>query len=147
MANPVITLLRLTGSRKRLLLASGYSLIRAAFRVKRIPPSVLVLDFGTQGKQSGLDLSIGHLAYVRDVEWAIAAISRRMRVPPTCLMQAAAAKELLSRRGIPATVYFGVAPACGDGRAINAHAWLRCGKRIITGREEAQRFKPIAWFA
>jgi hypothetical protein len=39
-----------------------------------------------------------------------------------------------------------VAPRLATGAAINAHAWLRCGERVVTGRAQARQFKAMVWF-
>jgi hypothetical protein len=141
------SLSRLSSRRRWILLAAVRAVIVAVVQVKFSSFRHLAAVLGRGGCESGFDLSAEQQLLARDVEWAIAAVSRRLSPMPTCLMQAAAAKRVLASRGVPATLYFGVAPDAGDGRAINAHAWLRCGTRIVTGRAQARRYRPLAWFA
>lgn len=61
-----------------------------------------------------------------------------------CLVQALAGKAMLRRRGLPSTLYIGVAK--DENADLCAHAWLRCGDRILTGREEAHRFTVLSTF-
>ena len=137
---------RLSHQRKLLLFEAIWRLFWAVLQVRLTPFRVMAGRLGKSGHESPFEVPTDHATVAQDTSWAISAISRRLFKPPTCLMQAAAAKSILSRRGISATVYFGVAPGTGDGRGFNAHAWLRCGRRIVTGKSESQRYKPLAWF-
>ncbi|MCA9795142.1 MAG: lasso peptide biosynthesis B2 protein [Candidatus Eremiobacteraeota bacterium] len=60
-----------------------------------------------------------------------------------CLPQAMAAKRVLVRRGYRSTLYLGVR----KDDALEAHAWLRYGNRIVTGKREMNSFTPISSFA
>lgn len=60
-----------------------------------------------------------------------------------CLPQAMAAKRVLARRGYPSTLYLGVR----KDDTLEAHAWLRYGSRIVTGKREMPSFTPISSFA
>ena len=62
-----------------------------------------------------------------------------------CLAQALAGQLMLRRRGVPSTVYFGV--ALEGETELSAHAWLRCGEQIVTGRAGMERYKVISCFA
>lgn len=61
---------------------------------------------------------------------------------PTCLRQSMAARTLLARRGIDATLHLGVA----DVATMDAHAWVTVEGRTVVGRQ-ARRFTPVASFA
>jgi hypothetical protein len=132
--------------RKLLLAEVPLALAVAALRVRLTPFRKLVPRLGQQGCQASQQLSTAQQELARDAEWLIAALCRRLPVQPTCLMQAVAAKALLSKRGVPSTVYIGIAPPQADGRNVNAHAWLQCGERIVTGRAQSEKFKPMVWF-
>jgi len=54
---------------------------------------------------------------------------------------------MLSRRGISATLYLGVARDENDPGAMAAHAWLRCGEVILTGAGGVERFSAISSFS
>jgi len=63
----------------------------------------------------------------------------------TCLVQAVAAQLMLRRRSIPGTLYLG---AVKDGdNTLLAHAWVRCGREILTGASGRERFTVVASFA
>jgi hypothetical protein len=75
---------------------------------------------------------------------AIARAARHVPFRAVCLQQAFAALLMLRRRGLAATVHFGLAR---EGGALSAHAWCRCGATPVTGAAEAPGFVPVAAFA
>jgi len=54
------------------------------------------------------------------------------------------AKALLGQSGLPATIYFGLAKD-SDSQLL-AHAWVRCGERIISGKPDMERYTVVACF-
>jgi hypothetical protein len=85
---------------------------------------------------------------LRRVRWSVLAASRRAPWRCQCLEQAIAAKMMLRGRGVPATLYLGLARRDDDpARAIDAHAWLRCGTTFVTGGDGSRRFGIVSGFA
>jgi len=64
-----------------------------------------------------------------------------------CLPQAAAAKWMLKRRNIPATVYLGVMKDESRPEKLAAHAWVRCGEFILTGAKGHQQYTVVSKFS
>ena len=62
----------------------------------------------------------------------------------TCFDRSITAKYLLKRKGMQSTLYLGVAKESPN--RITAHAWLRCGNIIVTGKEEMGRFTRMVCF-
>lgn len=62
-----------------------------------------------------------------------------------CLVNAIAGKAMLKLRRIPSIVYLGVAKN-GEG-SLDAHAWLKAGKHLVTGAAGMERFKSLAAFS
>ena len=65
-----------------------------------------------------------------------------------CLPQAVAAKSMLARRRVPATLYVGLRRAGALSAALNInsielHAWLRVDDKIITGGEVSRDFQAL----
>jgi hypothetical protein len=81
-----------------------------------------------------------------EVSRAIARAARHVPFRAQCLQQAFAALLLLRRRGLAATVRFGVAHGAGA-QALEAHAWSCCGSLPVTGGQVAEGFVPITAFA
>src|SRR5262249_28162808 len=69
-----------------------------------------------------------------DLGRIVDAVSRRMPLPMTCLVEALAAKAMLRRRGHQATLQFGVRNRRIVARALDAHAWLVCDGHVVVGR-------------
>jgi hypothetical protein len=61
-----------------------------------------------------------------------------------CLAQAIAGQQMLKRRAIPSSMYFGVAK--NQHGALEAHAWLRSGAKTVTGGEGVCRYAVVARF-
>jgi hypothetical protein len=78
------------------------------------------------------------------IEHAIRRSSRYTLHNSKCYDQALTAKALLSQIGLPATIYFGLAKESSN--QLSAHAWVRCGNKIITGKAGMERFTIIACF-
>jgi len=62
-----------------------------------------------------------------------------------CLVNAIAGKAMLKIRRIPSAVYLGVAKS--DEGGLDAHAWLKAGKYLITGAAGREKFKSLASFS
>jgi len=81
---------------------------------------------------------------MRNVEQAIRRASRFTLHESKCYDQALTGKLMLKRRGLPSTLYFGLAKDTSN--LLKAHAWVRCGNRIITGRAVAEGYTVIVCF-
>jgi hypothetical protein len=76
------------------------------------------------------------------------AISRASRFVPwrcKCYEQAIAAKMILRGYGLETTLYYGIAKE--QDKKLIAHAWVRCGDYIVTGRLGMKRFTVVGTFA
>ena len=78
------------------------------------------------------------------IEHAVRRASRYTLHESKCYDQALTAKALLGQSGLPATIYFGLAKE-SDNQLI-AHAWVRCGERVISGKAGMERFTVVACF-
>jgi len=78
------------------------------------------------------------------IEHAVRRASRYTLHGSKCYDQALTAKALLVQSGLPATIYFGLAKE-SDSQLI-AHAWVRCGERVISGKAGMERFTVVACF-
>lgn len=80
---------------------------------------------------------------VATVAWAVRAAARRARFRAVCIEQGIAAQAMLRRRGIAATLHYGIA---SESAGLSAHVWVRCDDRDVVGCEEAPRFRLLASF-
>jgi hypothetical protein len=78
------------------------------------------------------------------VRWAVTAAARHAPIQFVCFPQAIACQSMLRRRGIPSTMYYGVAHS-PEG-VLEAHVWLMTGDRYIVGGETAAGFKVVKTF-
>jgi hypothetical protein len=60
-----------------------------------------------------------------------------------CMVQAITGKQMLKRRGIAATLYFGVKQ---PGENMQAHAWLKIGNYFVTGEKNHAMFTVVAFY-
>jgi hypothetical protein len=81
------------------------------------------------------------------IGWAVQAAAARTPWESACLVQALTGMAMLSRRGIKATLYLGVAKDESGTETMAAHAWLRCGDTILTGASVVERFSAISSFS
>ncbi|MGE5477120.1 MAG: lasso peptide biosynthesis B2 protein [Bacteroidales bacterium] len=80
-----------------------------------------------------------------------AAVRRAARLlpwPVLCLPEAMAAKAMLARRGLRATLHLGAHPGGGVAAeaGLHAHAWLLLGSVEVTGGAERRAFVELARF-
>jgi len=68
-----------------------------------------------------------------DVGRIVKTVARRLPMPMTCLVQALAAQAMLRRRGCDSTVEYGVRSGPAGGHALDSHAWLVSGGRVVVG--------------
>ena len=80
---------------------------------------------------------------IMDIEIAIIRGVKYVFFSSRCFDQSLAATFMLKRRKITSTIYFGLNK---KGEQLTAHAWVRCGEKIISGRLGYERFTAVAWF-
>ncbi|MES2033614.1 MAG: lasso peptide biosynthesis B2 protein [Pseudomonadota bacterium] len=78
------------------------------------------------------------------VKWAIGAGARRSPWRAMCFEQGLAAQWMLRRRGVPATLYYGVAQRPEEG--LKAHVWVRVGVAPVVGCGVSAQFAELARF-
>lgn len=141
---PLIRYLRLR-SGKRLLLEAVLRLAAARLAVRLLAFRRLARRLGAHMAQSPETLPPEQTEVARRVGWAVRLAARHLPWRCACLEQAVAAQTMLRRRGIPCTLYLGVARESAD--RLRAHAWLRCGDLILTGRAGRERFAVVSSFS
>ncbi|MFH2096069.1 MAG: lasso peptide biosynthesis B2 protein [Bacteroidota bacterium] len=83
--------------------------------------------------------------YLLHLKTAIRRAARYAPFKSRCLQQACAGKIILKKKGIPSTIYFGVAR---DGKNnLKAHAWLRAGDIYISGGRERLQYTVVSMFS
>ncbi len=109
-----------------------------------VPRRIVLRKIGVLGVESIPEIPEENQIIVQQV---VKSIQRTVRYTPwktSCFAKAISAKDILKRKGIKSTLYLGVGK---DGlNKLTAHAWLRCGSVIVTGKEEMHRFTVVAFF-
>ncbi len=78
------------------------------------------------------------------VTWAVDRAAKRSPFRALCFERGLAATRMLDRRGIPSTLYYGV--AYDDHGAIDAHVWVLADGLGVTGAANAHAYKVLAQF-
>lgn len=110
-----------------------------------VPFRWIAPHLGREMAESAATIPSSHEKQALRVSWAVLALARRMPSLFVCLPQAMAAKWMLRRRGLPSTLYLGV--RVERKAEFKAHAWLRAGQKILTGRKGSANHKVIATFS
>ncbi len=141
------TLLTLPWPEKSLVLELTWELARARFEVSFLPFRVYAPGLGrlhpAQGEPSPSELAPDQERLAARVSGFTRSLASLLPWRCTCLVRAMAARRVLRRRGCPTVLVLGVHTQGG----LEAHAWLRCGSRVVTGGGEMPGYAPVGLFA
>lgn len=134
-------------SRKRLGLEAVFALIRARIATMRRAKHYTKL-LGTLGATEG-NATPENFAEAREIGHIVEITALGMPFRAVCLQQAIAVRMLLQRRGIPATVYLGMArrDVPTDGQNYDAHAWVTTDGQVINGNIDLENYTIVGKFA
>ena len=79
-----------------------------------------------------------------NISHAVGSVSRYTPWESKCFVQAIAARWMLRKQGIGGTLYLGVAKEKDN--YLKAHAWFKCGDRIVTGAKGHENFTVVSFF-
>lgn len=130
--------------RERVLLVEAGLFLTLSRAALLLPFSWIARWMGRLQEEVEPDLRPDQLRAARRVRWAVHTAARRFPLRLVCLPQAVAAKAMLRLRGVPSTIFLGVRPEGAAG--LSAHAWLRVGSIVVTGRGEHKRFHELVRF-
>ena len=134
-----------SGKQWRLLVEAGTLLVVARLAVWFVPFRRLASHLGDEMDESPSVDTEEQRAAALPISWAVRTLGRRLPWMSQCLVQAVAVTWMLQRRRIPSTLYFGLAK--DDDGKLKAHAWVRCGAKILTGAKGHHDFNVVATFA
>lgn len=137
--------LRHDWSGRGLLLEALAWLVWSKLLLLLIPFRWIAPRLGTLKTESPSEISPADRALALRISWAVQSAAAHVPLGFVCLPQAMAAKWMLRRRHLASTLYLGVARP--DEVKFTAHAWLRAGDKILTGRAESFTHSTIATFA
>jgi len=104
-------------------------------------------------------ITADNLQILRSISREINRAARNVPWNAVCLPQAMAGKWMLKRRNLPAIMFLGVAKENAAAAAevkkikkgewqpgLKAHAWLKSGNYVVTGRQGHQQFTVVGRF-
>jgi hypothetical protein len=112
-----------------------------------LPFKWLAVTLGRHMEEPGKEMNPSVVRCARMIGQAVCAAANYTPWKSVCLPQAVAAKWMLKRRRIAATLYLGVSKDGSKPQELAAHAWLRCGTLILTGRDGHRRFTVVSKFS
>jgi hypothetical protein len=142
--NRLAKFLRRSRPDRRLLLEALALLCWARLLIMLVPFRRIAPRLGRPLAESPAEVAETDLRLALRIAWAVQAVARHVPFGFVCLPQAMAAKLMLHRRGVRSTLYLGLQRE-GESK-LTAHAWLRVGDRIISGRTESAGHTAIVSF-
>ena len=100
---------------------------------------------GRLGAESHSGADPASEAYRKTLQSAMRLCNLYTPWPTECYTQAITARILLRRKGLPGTVYIGFRRT--DEGSYAGHAWLRSYDRVITGREEMDKYVVHSFYS
>ncbi len=144
MSSRLLKLGRCNWSDQALLMETLAWLCSARLLLLLLPFRWLAPRLGKAMTESPSAISLSERELALKVSWAVQSVAAHVPLGFVCLPQAIAAKWMLRRRRLATTLYLGVATP--ERTKLTAHAWLRAGDKILTGREASLQHTTIAWF-
>ncbi len=150
LARRVDAFVRAPAARKGLALEAAWELLRARILTLR-PATVYSPALGTLVETEPPPGPVTGRAAAEEIGHVVEVVGRCLPFRALCLQQVIAVRRMLTRRGIPAMVYLGVARDRADraqadlGRA--AHAWVTVGSRVVSGEGVLEKYAIVARFA
>jgi hypothetical protein len=120
---------------KKLLMEAFWELSRARLLLLLVPFRKIAPGIGEHMKETAKEPLARHLETLGHIRRALRRASKYTPWESACLVQALAGKNMLKRRGIPYTFYLGLTKNGKIEKGMKAHAWLRSGNLVLTGKE------------
>jgi len=111
-----------------------------------VPFRKLAPTLGKQHTETPKTSQTEALPVIRKIKTAIRRAAKITPWQSKCFVQAIAGKIMLRRRQLESTIYLGVCKNGNDSKKLKAHAWLRSGNMILTGREGMGQFTVVSTF-
>ena len=132
---------------RRLLMEAFLLLGVARLSILALPFKWLSVTLGRRMKETGAQINASDFRCALRIGQAVRSAANNTPWESVCLSQAVAAQWMLKRRHIAGTLYLGVTKDEAKPEKLIAHAWLRYGSVILTGREGHRKFTVVASFS
>jgi hypothetical protein len=133
---------------------SRYLVIKAFFYCATVRFLMLFVKYkryekhlGKRGVESTQEISAEQFEMVKKVRNAVLSVSKNTLWESKCMVQALSAKWMLEKYNISSTIYFGIMKDPENASELKAHAWLKVGEYIATGREGHKSFKVVNFYS
>ncbi|MFQ5565844.1 MAG: lasso peptide biosynthesis B2 protein [Paracoccaceae bacterium] len=150
LARRIGAFIRAPSVRKGLALEAAWELLRARILTLR-PATVYSPALGTLVESEPPGGPVSGRAEAEEIGHVVEVVGRCLPFRALCLQQAIAVRRMLTRRGIPAMVYLGVARDRADRAQADldqaAHAWVAVGSRVVSGDGVLEKYAIVARFA
>ena len=131
---------RLGPERRLLLVEAAATLVAVSAALRLLPFSKTIrLGAGTVANNRAARCVPG------DVVWAIEAAARRLPWRAVCIDKGIAAQRMLRRRGMDATLHYGIGTHADEGD-LKAHVWVTLDGIAVIGGAEAADFAEVSAF-
>ncbi len=145
----IASFLRAPGRRQALALEAAGELARARL-ITLLPARIYTRDFGSMNGASGAAAVGACPEAACEIGRMVETVARAMPFRALCLQQAVAARRMLRRRGVRATVYLGVKrTAAAPDKVVRgsvAHAWVEVGSQVVNGDGSLGDYAIVARF-
>ena len=129
---------------KKLFFRALYYSLKYRIITSLLPVKFYVSNFGKAQIQNSMSPIESQLKTITSIYKAVRRSTIYLPFGQKCLIEAIVAKKLLKQNSIDSTLYLGVARN-GQKRLI-AHAWLKCGDYIVTGRKGIENFAVVEYY-
>ena len=102
---------------------------------------------GERGEKASSSTVENQEEIIQTVRKVVKATSKNTPWESKCMVQAISCKWLLKKYGIETTIYFGVQNDTDNPSKLKAHAWLKLGEYVLTGREGHKGFKVVNFYS
>lgn len=137
-------------AQKRLALEAAWELLLARILTLR-PATVYSPAFGSLVEAEPAAYPVTGVTEASEIGHVVEVVGRCLPFRALCLQQVIAVRRMLTRRGIPAVVYLGVARDQADRARADlghaAHAWVSVGSKVISGDGVLDKYAIVARFA
>jgi|GEM_PF-111338 len=138
---------KLSNQKKFLFIEAFISISISRFLIIFFAFKTIAKKLGSHQQESPLEIDPTMQLKAIEIEKVIKKVSLYTPFRSLCFEQALCCKIMLKRRNIPSTIYFGLAKkSSGDSSRLKAHAWLRSGQHILTGKRGKNNFKVVSFF-
>lgn len=128
---------------ERRALAEAMILVMLAAPLIRLMTLPAIARFAAFGPWGTNPQGERHEELVELVSWAVDRAAKRSPLRSLCFERGLAAQIMLRRRGVDATLLYGVGTGKLTGEAIDAHVWVRVGTQQVIGEPEPGHFAVL----